>query len=70
MAASVAELLELDAAVLGTVKRLLREMDLGERVRRQVQLSTPERDRTGLLRRYRAAGSPAHGSLRRTTRPS
>ena len=32
------ELLELDAAVLSTVKRLLSEMDLDERIRRQVRL--------------------------------
>ena len=32
------ELLELHTAVLATVKRLLREMDLGERVRRQVRM--------------------------------
>ncbi len=35
------ELLELDAAVLATVKRLMREMDLDERVRRQVRLLRP-----------------------------
>jgi hypothetical protein len=39
------ELLELHAAVLTTVKRLLREMDLDERVRRQVRLRPPTRPR-------------------------
>lgn len=41
MASSVPELLELDAAVLATVKRVLREIDLDERVRRQVRLTRP-----------------------------
>jgi Aromatic acid exporter family member 1 len=39
------ELLELVAAVLSTVKRLLMEMDLDERVRRQVRLQRPRRPR-------------------------
>jgi hypothetical protein len=39
------ELFELHAAVLQTVKRLLREMDLDERIRRQVQLLRPARSR-------------------------
>lgn len=39
------ELLELHAAVLTTVKRLLGEMDLDERVRRQVRLRRPPRPR-------------------------
>jgi hypothetical protein len=34
-------LLELHAAVLSTVKRLLRELDLDERIRRQVRLRRP-----------------------------
>jgi hypothetical protein len=38
-------LLELHAAVLTTVKRVLREMDLDERVRRQVRLLRPARPR-------------------------
>jgi uncharacterized membrane protein YccC len=38
VAGSTPQLLELHAAVLTTVKRLLREMDLDERIRRQVQL--------------------------------
>ena len=36
---SAPELRELHAVVLSTVKRLLREMDLDERVRRQVRLA-------------------------------
>ena len=36
-------LVELQAVVLSTVKRLLREMDLDERVRRQVRLAGPRR---------------------------
>jgi hypothetical protein len=36
-------LLELHATVLSTVKRLLREMDLDERIRRQVRMSRPHR---------------------------
>ncbi len=38
---SAPELLELHAAVLSTVRRLLTEMDLDERVRRQVRLGRP-----------------------------
>lgn len=54
------ELLELHAAVLATVKRLLREMDLDERVRRQVRLLQPPRTR---LRRPgpRPAEQPSAG---------
>ncbi len=36
-------MLELHAVVLSTVKRLLREMDLDERLRRQVRLARPLR---------------------------
>jgi uncharacterized membrane protein YccC len=39
------ELVELHAAVLSSVKRLLREMDLDERMRRQVRLMPPPRPR-------------------------
>ncbi|MGA9747568.1 MAG: FUSC family protein [Nocardioides sp.] len=39
VAGGPSELLELNAAVLGTVKRTLREMDLDERVRRQLRLA-------------------------------
>ncbi|MDQ3307328.1 MAG: aromatic acid exporter family protein [Actinomycetota bacterium] len=45
VAGSAPELLELHAAVLSTVKRLLREMDIDERVRRQVRLLRRPRQR-------------------------
>jgi ABC-type transporter Mla subunit MlaD len=45
MAGAATELLELLAAVLSTVKRLLRELDLDERIRRQVRLHPPARPR-------------------------
>jgi hypothetical protein len=45
MADSDSQLLELHAAVLSTVKRILREMDLDERIRRQVRLLPPTRPR-------------------------
>jgi hypothetical protein len=51
-----AELVELHASVLQTVKRLLREMDLDERIRRQVQLVRPARPRRP------HPGTPAPGS--------
>jgi hypothetical protein len=54
MAGTTPVQLELDAAVLATVKRLLREMDLGERVRRQVRLLPPPRPRRGA-----AGGTPS-----------
>ncbi len=50
------ELLVLHAAVLSTVKRLLREMDLDERIRRQVRLLRPTRPRRG------PSGAPTPGS--------
>lgn len=40
-----ASLTELHAVMLSTVKRLLREMDLDERIRRQVRLRRPQRSR-------------------------
>ena len=46
-----AELRELDAVVLSTVRRLLREMDLEQRVRRQLQLGRPVRPRAPYLGR-------------------
>jgi len=55
------ELLELHAAVLATVKRLLREMDLDERVRRQVRLLRPARPRLtrpGVPRRNSSSPPP------------
>jgi hypothetical protein len=45
------ELRELDAVVLSTVRRLLREMDLEQRVRRQLQLRRPTRPRAPYLGR-------------------
>ena len=45
MADSDSQLLELHAAVLSTVKRILREMDLDQRIRRQVRLLPPTRPR-------------------------
>jgi hypothetical protein len=57
-------LVELHAAVLSTVKRLLREMDLDERVRRQVRLT---RTRSRLPHRGRAvAPGPAPGGSETT----
>jgi hypothetical protein len=43
-------LLELNAAVLSTVKRLLAEMDLGERLRRQVRMARGVRPRRSVVR--------------------
>jgi len=48
---SAPELRELHAVTLSTVKRLLREMDLEQRVRRQVQLVPPVRPRPAYLGR-------------------
>jgi Aromatic acid exporter family member 1 len=53
-------LLELHAAVLSTVKRLLREMDLDERVRRQVRLARSPRPR--LTRRPPRPTGPPPGA--------
>jgi hypothetical protein len=39
------DLLELHAVVLATIKRLLRELDLDERIRRQVRLAAQQRSR-------------------------
>ncbi|HET7386279.1 MAG TPA: FUSC family protein [Nocardioidaceae bacterium] len=54
------ELLELHREVLATVKRLLAEMDLGERIRRQVRLVRPPRPRPGFsaASRRRRRGGP------------
>jgi hypothetical protein len=49
--ASSPDLVELHAVVLTTVKRLLAEMDLEQRVRRQVQLGRPARVRPGYVGR-------------------
>jgi hypothetical protein len=48
---SAPELRELHAVALSTVKRLLREMDLEQRVRRQVQLGRTTRPRAAYLSR-------------------
>ena len=48
---------ELHAAVLSTVKRLQREMDLEQRIRRQLQLRPPTRPRTARPASRRAAPS-------------
>ena len=45
LAGAEPELLELHVAVLSTVKRLLRELDLAERIRRQLRLVPPARPR-------------------------
>lgn len=51
MTESTPELRELNAVAQSTVKRLLREMDLEQRVRRQVQLLRPVRPRPAYLGR-------------------
>ena len=56
MAGTVPELVELHAAVLSTVKRLLQEMDLDERMRRQVRMLRPTRARP------QDPGAPTPGS--------
>ena len=53
------ELLELHAAVLSTVKRVLREMDLDERIRRQVGLLHPRRRRVRRPGTRPAGGQPS-----------
>jgi hypothetical protein len=58
MAGTTPELLELHAAVLSTVKRLLREMDLDERIRRQLRLQRRVRPRPSRP----ATPKPAHRS--------
>jgi hypothetical protein len=52
-AGAAPELLELHAAVLTTVKRLLREMGLDQRIRRQVQMVRPTQPRHTRLGRPR-----------------
>jgi hypothetical protein len=56
MAGSTPELFELDAAMLSTVKRLHHEMDLDERMRRQVQML--RRATRPRMRRPRAPARP------------
>lgn len=53
------ELIELHAAVLSTVKRLLDEMDLDERIRRQVRLMRSTRPRRSQPRSPRSGERPA-----------
>ncbi|QIK67195.1 hypothetical protein G7072_13330 [Nocardioides sp. HDW12B] len=63
--ASVPELVELTAAVLATVRRLLQEMDLDERIRRQMRSARfAPRVRTG------PAGRPRPGGPHRQAVPS
>ena len=64
MAGGSPELLELHAVVLSTVKRLLREMDLEERIRRQVGLLRAPRART------RHHGAPESGGPPTTAEPA
>jgi uncharacterized membrane protein YccC len=52
------ELRELDVVVLSTVRRLLREMDLQQRVRRQLELGRPTRARAPHLGRPGGPGAP------------
>ncbi len=59
MAGTTPVLLELHAAVLSTVKRLLREMDVAERIRRQVRM----------LRTSRPRPSVPHAPTPTATRP-
>lgn len=56
------DLLELHAVMLSTVKRLLRELDLDERVRRQFRLLRPARPRTGQRGRPTPTGSTPSSS--------
>ena len=55
MATSAPQGIELFASILSTVKRLLRELDLDERIRRQVQMLRTSRPRAS---RYGTAGPP------------
>ena len=52
------ELRELNAVALSTVRRLLREMDLEQRVRRQLQLGRPARPRAPYLGRPAGPAAP------------
>src|SRR4051812_41469974 len=61
------ELRELDAVVLSTIRRLLREMDLEQRVRRQLQLGRPARPRAPYLGRPTGPGAPQPRSAPPTT---
>ncbi len=63
------QLRELDAVVLSTVRRLLREMDLEQRVRRQVQLMRPTRPRAPYLGRPAGPRAVATSSSNPPTPP-
>ena len=71
------ELRELNAVALSTVRRLLREMDLEQRVRRQLQLGRPARPRPPYLGRPTGRGAvrptrsrnPTTGSRSTAPRP-
>lgn len=63
------ELRELDAVVLSTVRRLLREMDLEQRVRRQLQLGRPARPRAPYLGRPAGPEAPQPTSTPTPTTP-
>lgn len=54
---------ELTFAMLSTVRRVLREMDLEQRVRRQVQMSRPTRPRAAYLSRPRIRRRPVAQEL-------
>jgi hypothetical protein len=56
------ELRELDAVVLSTIRRLLREMDLEQRVRRQLQLGRLARPRAPHLGRPAGPRAPQPAS--------
>jgi uncharacterized membrane protein YccC len=64
------ELRELDAVVLSTVRRLLREMDLEQRVRRQLQLARPARPRAPYLGRPAGPRVPQRTSTSNPIAPS
>jgi hypothetical protein len=63
------ELRELNAVVLSTVRRLLREMDLEQRVRRQLELGSAARPWAPHLGRAQLPGAP-HPTARRPPTPS
>jgi hypothetical protein len=61
---------ELEAVVLSTVRRLLQEMDLQQRVRRQLQLRRPARPRAPYLGRPAAPGAPPPTTTPSPTTPT
>jgi hypothetical protein len=64
------ELRELNAVALSTVRRLLREMDLEQRVRRQLQLGRPVRPRVPHLGRPAGPLATATGSRSPSVSPT